>query len=245
VLTPTGNARLFGFEEDINLKGTQFNNISTLFYPTYVLFEVPWVMAVKRWGPNSVLAIAMTAWSAVTLGTGFIQNYHQAIVVRLILGAFESALFPCLVFVVSTIYTREQQGKRIGVLYGATALSGAFGGLIAYAIQMMGARHGLAAWRWLFIVEGCVSLGFGMMLWLALPSSPASAWFLTESEKALMRSRLARDAAYKGEEKFSWSFVRTALSDPLIYIAGLALFCSSIPLFGFGTFLPTLIVGLG
>jgi hypothetical protein len=61
VLTPTGNARVFGFEEDINLKGTQFNNISTLFYPTYVLFEVPWVMAVKRWGPNSVLAIATTA----------------------------------------------------------------------------------------------------------------------------------------------------------------------------------------
>lgn len=125
-------------------------------------------MAVKKWGPNNVLAIAMTAWSAVTLGTGFIHNYHQAIAVRLILGAFESALFPCLVSVVSTIYTREQQGKRIAVLYGATALSGAFGGLIAYAIQMMGARHGLEAWRWLFVVEGCVSLGVGLALWLDL-----------------------------------------------------------------------------
>lgn len=202
-------------------------------------------MAVKRWGPNIILAIAMTAWSAVTLGTGFIHSYHQAIAVRLILGIFESALFPCLVFVISTVYTREQQGKRVAVLYGATALSGAFGGLIAYAIQLMGARHGLAAWRWLFIVEGCVSFGIGMALWLTLPSSPASAWFLTEPEKEAMKSRLLRDAAYKGKEEFSWVFVRTALSDPLIYIAGLALFCSSIPLFGFGTFLPTIIVGLG
>jgi MFS family permease len=240
-----GNARVFGFEEDLKLKGTQFGNISTLFYPTYVVFEVPWVMAVKKWGPNTILAIAMVAWSAVTLGTGFVHNYHQAIAVRLLLGAFESALFPCLVFVVSTIYTREQQGKRIAALYGATALSGAFGGLIAYAIQLMGAKHGLAAWRWLFIVEGCVSLGFGLALWLTLPSSPESAWFLTKSEKMVMGARLARDAAYRGEKRFSWSFVKTALSDPLIYIAALALFCSSIPLFGFGTFLPTIIVGLG
>jgi hypothetical protein len=79
---------------------------------------------------------------------------------------------------------------------------------------------------------------------MTLPSSPASAWFLTTPEQAVMKSRVERDAAYKGEERFSWSFVRMALSDPLIYIAGAALFCSSIPLFGFGTFLPTIIVGL-
>ncbi|KAF7545218.1 hypothetical protein G7Z17_g9358 [Cylindrodendrum hubeiense] len=126
-----GNARVFGFEEGIGLVGTEFNNLSTLFYPTYVIFEIPWVMAVKKWGANSILAVAMVGWSVVTLGTGFIKNYHQGIATRLLLGIFESALFPCLAFIISTVYSREQQAKRIAVLYGAIALSGAFGGLIA------------------------------------------------------------------------------------------------------------------
>ncbi|OBT70771.1 hypothetical protein VF21_10192 [Pseudogymnoascus sp. 05NY08] len=240
-----GNAKIFGFEAGIGLVGTEFGNISTLFYPTYVIFEIPWVMAVKKWGANTILAVVMVGWSVITLGTGFVQNYHQAIAMRLLLGAFESALFPCLAFVISTVYSREQQAKRIAVLYGASALSGAFGGLIAYAIQLMGNRAGLAAWRWLFIIEGCISIVIGFALWITLPRDSQKAWFLNAEEKAVMNARIKRDATYKGEEKFSWKYVRMAVSDPLIYIAGVALFCSSIPLFGFGTFLPTIIVGLG
>lgn len=60
-----------------------------------------------------------------------------------------------------------------------------------------------------------------------------------------MMARKQRDAIYKGEDKFSWSYVKMALTDPFIYIAAASLFCSSVPLFGFGTFLPTIIKGLG
>ncbi|KAH7120599.1 major facilitator superfamily domain-containing protein [Dactylonectria macrodidyma] len=240
-----GNARVFGFEEGIGLVGTQFNNLSTLFYPTYVVFEIPWVMGVKKFGANTILAVAMVGWSVVTLGTGFIHNYHQGIAMRLLLGVFESALFPCLAFIISTVYSREQQAKRIAVLYGAIALSGAFGGLIAYGIQLMGERAGLAAWRWLFIIEGCISIVIGLALWMTLPFSSEKAWFLNAEESNIMRLRIQRDVAYKGEEKFSWKYVRMAFTEPIIYIAAVGLFCSSIPLFGFSTFLPTIMVGLG
>ncbi|KAH6877073.1 major facilitator superfamily domain-containing protein [Thelonectria olida] len=243
--TNIGNARVFGFEEGIGLVGTQFNNLSTLFYPTYVVFEIPWVMAVKRYGANAVLAIAMVGWSVVTIGTGFIKNYHQGIALRLLLGVFESALFPCLAFVISTVYSREQQAKRIAVLYGAIAVSGAFGGLIAYGIQLMGERHGLEAWRWLFIIEGCISIAVGLALWVTLPFNSEKAWFLTAEESAVMSLRIQRDAAYKGEERFSWKYAYMAFTEPMIYIAAIGLFCSSVPLFGFATFLPTIMVGLG
>ena len=241
----SGNARVFGFEAGIGLKGIEFNNISTLFYVTYIVFEVPWVMAVKRFGANKVLAIAMVCWSLTTLGTGFIKNYHQAIAVRLLLGAFEAGLFPCLTFFISTVYSRQSQSKRVASLYGASALSGAFGGLIAYGIQTMGERCGLAAWRWLFIIEGIISIVLGGLAWVTLPSSAEEAWFLNPEEKNLMLARKRRDAIYKGDDKFSWAYAKMALLDPFVYMAAFCLFCSSIPLFGFGTFLPTIIKGLG
>ncbi|KAL1959732.1 hypothetical protein VTO42DRAFT_1318 [Malbranchea cinnamomea] len=240
-----GNAKIFGFEEGLGLKGIEFNNLSMLFFVTYVVFEIPWVMAIKRFGANRVLATAMVSWSVITLGTGFVHNYGQAVAVRLLLGVFEAGLFPCLTFLISMIYTREQQAKRVCALYTGSAVSGAFGGLIAYGIQMMGDRHGLSAWRWLFIVEGIISIVLGGIAWLTLPRNAEHAWFLTQEERALMLARKERDAIYKGDDKFSWDYVKMAFTDPFVYLAAIGLFCASVPLFGFTTFLPTIIRGLG
>ena len=212
---------------------------------TYVVFEVPWVMAVKKWGANSVIAVAIVAWSAVTIGTGFVHNYEQTLAMRLLLGAAEAGIFPACSFVVSTVYPRESQAKRIAVLYGSTAVAGAFGGLIAYGIQLMGDRHGIEAWRWLFIVEGIISIVLGMACWASLPRTAEHAWFLTAAQKQLMEDRRRRDVAYKGDAGLSWADARSAFTDPMVIAAGLSLFCAGVPLFGYGTFLPTIIRGFG
>lgn len=66
----TGNARIFGFEEDLGLTGNDFANISSFFFVSYVIFEVPWVLAVKKWSASSVMAVAIVWWSAVTIVSG-------------------------------------------------------------------------------------------------------------------------------------------------------------------------------
>lgn len=164
---------------------------------------------------------------------------------RLLLGVFEAGLFPCCAFIISTIWTPQHQAKRIAVLYSANAISGAFGGLIAFGIQSHGKRGGLDAWRWLFIAEGIMSIGIGFIMYITLPRDVENAWFLNEKERALMRACKQRDIAYKGDTAFSWIYVKEALTDPFLWIASFSMFCSSIPLFGFGIFLPTIIKGLG
>ena len=49
--------------------------------------------------------------------------------------------------------------KRTALLYSGSLLSGAFSGLIAAGITngLDGAK-GLSAWRWLFIVEGAITV---------------------------------------------------------------------------------------
>ncbi|KIX95241.1 uncharacterized protein Z520_09158 [Fonsecaea multimorphosa CBS 102226] len=240
-----GNAVVFGLKTDLNFHGHQFNYIVMIFYVTYIVFDIPWVMCVKRFGGHKVLAVAMGGWSLVTLGTGFIQNYGQAITVRLLLGLFEAGLLCCLTFIITMVYSREQQARRVGVLYYAVTCSGAFGGLIAYGIQTMGSQLGIAAWRWLFIIEGAVSFVVCSLGWLSLPKSAGEAWFLTEEEREVMRARRARDASYSGGDDFSWKYVSMAFSDIHVYVAAICLFCASIPATGFATFLPTILLGLG
>ncbi|KAJ6783921.1 hypothetical protein PWT90_03788 [Aphanocladium album] len=240
----SGNARVFGFEESTGMSGTDFNNISMFFYIPYIIFETPWVMAVRRFGPGRVLAVAIICWSAITLGTGFVRSYNEVIACRVLLGAFEAGLFPALTFVISGIYPAVSQGKRIAVLYISIALSGALGGLVAYGIQSMGEQHGLEAWRWLFIIEGAISFVIGAICWVSLPGSPETAWFLNDTERTTMSLLKIRDHPYEATDKFSWKQVSLAVMDPMVWLASIALFCSSIAMFGFSTFLPTLLKGM-
>lgn len=232
----------------------------TLFFVPYILFgkfysflsyarppltssEVFWVTAVKKYGPNYVITFALFGWCSATIGTGFVQNYGQALACRMILGAFEAGVAPCFGFIFSTIYARESTAKRIALINLANVTSGAFGGLFAWGIQQMGTRRGLEAWRWLFIIEGSVSLAIcGGLLW-TFPNKPETAWFLNEDDKALMRLRKQRDAFFKGTDEFEWKWVKAALTDPFIYVASIAFFTSSVAIFGFGTFLPTILKG--
>ena len=95
------------------------------------------------------------------------------------------------------------------------------------------------------IIEGAISLFLCTLVWFTLPKNAEEAWFLTASEKAVMRARKARNSLYIGSDEFDWKYVKQACTDPFVYASAALLFCSSIPLFGFGTFLPTIIKGLG
>lgn len=130
------------------------------------------------------------------------------------------------------------------VFYGI-CVSGAFGGLIAYAIQVMGERLGLAAWRWLFIIEGAVGVGFGLLCWISLPSKAHTAWFLTSEEKATMVALRAQDGAYWGNENFEWKYLRMALADPIVWYTAFIGFFTAFPVLGFSLFAPTLILSMG
>jgi hypothetical protein len=55
----------------------------------------------------------------------------------MLLNAAEAGLAQAFAFLFSTIYPRELAGKRIMTTNLAQCISGAFGGLFAYAIQTM------------------------------------------------------------------------------------------------------------
>lgn len=47
-----GNARLAGFEDDLKLKGYDYNTVLSAFYVSYIVFEIPANMACKWIGPG-------------------------------------------------------------------------------------------------------------------------------------------------------------------------------------------------
>jgi MFS family permease len=173
------------------------------------------------------------------------QTTGQMYASRLLLGMFESGMFPCLALYLSTFYQAREQALRISYLFVSAALSGAFGGLFAYALLKLDGRAGLAGWRWLFIVEGCASVVISVVIFFFLPDNFETARFLDENDRRLMRIRAERNARYNGRPEFEWSEVRKALTDPKLYISCWSQFWADLCSFGLSSFLPLIIKTFG
>jgi MFS family permease len=114
---------------------------------TYVTFETPFAILLKKWTPRVLLTSLCIVWSLTTIFSGFIQNVGGLYASRLVLGACEAGLFPSLTLYLTMVYRREEQAKRVAYLFSCTALAGAFGGLLAYALLQMDGVANYAGWR--------------------------------------------------------------------------------------------------
>ena len=67
-------------------------------------------------------------------------------------------------------YRREEAQKRYSLFFSSTSLAGAFGGLLASAIGKMDGIAGYHGWRWIFILEGSLTVLVGLLFFLNFPS---------------------------------------------------------------------------
>jgi MFS family permease len=180
-------------------------------------------------------------WGALTLCLGFVRNFGSFVAVRALLGFAEGGLLPGMVLYLSHFYRRNELAFRIGIFYTAASLSGAFGGLLARGLNAIGYKAGLEGWRWIFIVEGLLTVFIGALSYFALPNSIESANFLDAEEKYHARQRIEESARH---EPFEWSEVRRGIFNLQVWLSATAYFAILCGLYSFGLFLPTIINNL-
>lgn len=89
-----GQAKLNGLTETLALSSVKYNTCLSVFFITYILFEIPSNLALKVFRPSRWIPIIMIFWGLVTTFIGYIDSYSALLVCRLLLGAAESGLFP-------------------------------------------------------------------------------------------------------------------------------------------------------
>jgi len=143
-------------------------------------------------------------------------------------------------------YTKTELALRIGYLFVSAALAGACGGLLAYAVGHMDGIQGFSGWRWILIIEGIPTAVMGVVTFFVLADGPETAWYLNEEEKKLCEIRLQREVeATKTAREFHWADVRSCFKDWKVWMFAVSQFGVDTLLYGFSTFLPTIIQSLG
>ncbi|KAK0759221.1 hypothetical protein N5P37_008103 [Trichoderma harzianum] len=247
--TNVGNAKILGLEADLGITDKQYSQGLAVFYATYIACELPSNLVLKKVSPRIWLPSLTVAWGIITMCLGFVRSFGSFAAVRALLGIAEGGLFPGIVLYLSSMYTRGELALRIGIFYTSASLSGAFGGLLARGLSAIGPRGGLEGWRWIFIIEGLLTVVSGLIAFVALPNGVASAGFLSTEERDFAAERLASDnggrfnPAIEAEETFKWSEVRRGLFNVQIWLTSTTYFALLSGVYSFGLFvkLPTIV----
>ncbi|KAI7969539.1 hypothetical protein EIK77_005169 [Talaromyces pinophilus] len=190
------NALTLGIVKDLDLYGERPNTALVVFYAPYILFEIPSNILMKRFNPHVWLSGCITAFGIVMLGQAWVSSYGGLIATRFFLGLAEAGIFPGSFYLISFWYKREEAQKRFTIYWSSVILAGAFGGLLATAISKMDGLRGMAAWQWIFCLEGVASILVGIAAYFFVVDFPKEASWLTPEEKAFVTAKTRSDESH-------------------------------------------------
>ncbi|BCS29278.1 uncharacterized protein APUU_70848A [Aspergillus puulaauensis] len=246
-----GNAKIEGLLESLDMSGADYNIALAIFFVPYVLFEVPSNILLARFKKPSVyLSILVLGWGTVMTLTGVVQNFSSLCAVRFLLGVFEAGFFPGAVWLISQWYLPHETQTRIAIFYTASALAGAFSGLLAFGLAKMNGVGGYAGWRWIFIIEGAASVLLAGLCYFCLVDSPqlSSRWLDPEEIRFLQLRKQAQRGRVVVDEKankFDWKTLFKVVTDWHLYLQVLNFWSNAIPNYGLKFTLPQIIKNMG
>ena len=143
------NGRLNSLEDDLGLKGTQYNTCVSILFVGYLCGQIPSNMILNRIRPSVFMAGFSLAWSVVSLLTYKAKSYESMLVCRFLLGITEAPFYPGALYMISMFYTRKEVATRMSVFYTRNMMASSFSGLIAAGVfEGLDKVQGLAGWQW-------------------------------------------------------------------------------------------------
>lgn len=194
------------FLDDLGLSIANYNMGNTIFLVCFILAELPSQLLSKKFGPDIFVPTQMVAWSIVAISQSAITGKWTFYLTRGAIGALEGGFVAELVLWLSYFYKSSELPIRLSWFWSTISLVQIATHVMAYFLLRLRGCFGIDGWRWLFAVEGLITLAIGLasyniMVPLAVQTATAFSphgWF-TEKQEKIVVNRVLRDDPSKGD----------------------------------------------
>lgn len=213
-----GVAKL-GMQADMGFSDSVIGFGAGVFFLGFLLLDLPGSLIVERWSARIWIARIMICWGVVAVLTGLlgtplfgsIRPIRQFYCLRLALGMAEASFFPGVIVYLSHWYQPKDRSRAKAYFMIAQPVAIATGIPLSRWILQTVHWHGLASWRWVFILEGLPAIIMGIVTLWYLTDRPQNARWLPLDEKQWLIETLRKDEARKITER------RVSVVDALRY----------------------------
>lgn len=195
-------------QEEFNMTDVQYGMINTSFLIGYgIMFTVAGRL-IDTVGSKAGLAVSVGVWSIANCLHGVVNNFHQLLGSRLLLGLGEGGCFPGAAKTVSEWFSVERRGFANGVAIGGAAI----GAVVSPPLTIfLSASYG---WRWSFVIPGLIGVVW-VIVWLMLPK-PSKAARSSSVVQPPVQKPIPFMALLKNKQAFIFIIIRFLL-DPVVY----------------------------
>ncbi len=228
---------------DLGFDSAVFGLGAGIFFIGYFLFEVPSNLVLEKLGARRWIARIMFSWGLVSAAMALVWNEPSFYAGRFLLGAAEAGFFPGVVLYLTYWFTAEHRARMVGLFMAAVPVSGVIGSPLSGSILGLEGALGLHGWQWLFILEGLPSMLLSVAVWRWLTNGPSEAGWLTDGERAWLKTTLERERALRDSvRKYR---LGEALTDGRVLALSVLYLGLVTGLYGVTFWLPQIVKGFG
>lgn len=153
--------------EDLSINATQFGILSSAFFWSYALMQLPAGAIVDKLGTKLAYIIAIIWWSIATILTGTLRSFGALIGARILMGVGEAPSFPTNTKVISDWFPSHERGIANSLLTtGIACGAGIFTPILAVIINSYG-------WQYAFYLCGLLGIIFAIAWGLFYKKHPS------------------------------------------------------------------------
>ncbi|KEF51212.1 uncharacterized protein A1O9_12715 [Exophiala aquamarina CBS 119918] len=238
-----GFAYVAGMQTDLGLQtGDRYTIIVMTFFVTYILCELPSNLILPKAGPANWLSFIGVSFGVVLIGMGFVRQWWALMMCRLLLGALEAGFLPGCTYLITCWYTRFDVGKRLACFWLLQVVCSGLAAIFAYVLSLLGGRHGLNGWSWIFIIEGTITCAVCILGWFILIDFPAKATdFLNAREMKTVVDMINEDRGDAEPDEITGRRLLHHMKDWKIYVWGFSFLSVTVPGYAYNYFLPIIL----
>lgn len=219
---------------DLGISKIQFGVLSSAFFWSYCLMQIPSGMIVDKLGTKITYLISIIWWSVATVFTGLSRTFGIMIGSRVLMGIGEAPAFPANTRMIADWMPASERGKANSMITAAMATGI---GLLSVPIAWLIITFG---WRMAFVLCGAIGIVFSVFLKIFFKEKPEDSKNISKEELEYIRAGQPKASDDAATSSFRWYH---ALKYKEIWVLSFGVFTGNYLNYMMLTWLPSYLVG--
>lgn len=223
----------------LGLSATQYGFAAGVLFIGYMVAKYPSVLLYEAVGMRRWLTAITAAWGIASCLMAAITTEWELYALRILIGFAEGGLSSGLMLYLSQWAPERYRASILAIPITSISVAQVIGAPLSGLLLDLDHPFGMESWRLMFIVEALPALLLAVFAWLHFPDHPDDARWLTDDERAWLKTHIARPTKPGGNVQVHdrWA----VLTNPVGWLCAAIWFCILASNYGIMFWLPQIV----